>query len=47
MVQWLRHCTSTAEGVGSISAWGTKVPHAVQHDPNRKKEKNVATTTEF
>ena len=35
----LRHCASTAEGVGLISGWGTKVPHAVQHDQNRKKKK--------
>ena len=39
VVQWLRHCTSTAEGVGSISGWGTKVPRVVQHDQNRKKKK--------
>ena len=28
-VQWLGLCTSTAEGTGSIPAWGTMIPHAV------------------
>ena len=39
MVQWLRHCVTTAERVGSIPGWEIKVPHAVQHDQNRKKRK--------
>ena len=29
MVQWLRLGTSTAGSVGSISGWGTKIPHAL------------------
>ena len=28
MVQWLRLCTYTARGIGSISGQGTKIPHA-------------------
>ena len=27
-VQWLRLCISTAGDTGSISGWGTKIPHA-------------------
>ena len=39
-VQWLRLCSSTAEGVGMIPGQGTKVPHAVQHgQKEREKEK--------
>ena len=26
VVQWLKLCTSNAEGVGSIPGWGTKIP---------------------
>ena len=37
MVQGLRFHTSTAEGVSSISGWGTQIPHAVQ----KKKKKNL------
>ena len=28
VVQWLRLCTSTAGGMGSIPGWGTKIPQA-------------------
>ena len=35
-VQWLRLCTSTAGGMGSIPAQGTKIPHAVQHSQINK-----------
>ena len=27
MVQWLRLCTSIAEGTCSVPVWGTKFPH--------------------
>ena len=27
VVQWLRFCTPNAEGMGSISGWGTKILH--------------------
>ena len=30
MVQWLRLCTSHAEGAGLIPGQGTKIPHAAQ-----------------
>ena len=28
VVQWLRLCTSTARGMGSIPGWGAKILHA-------------------
>ena len=37
VVQWLRLCTSTAEGTVSIPGWGTKIPHAMQHRAPEKK----------
>lgn len=43
-VQWLRLCSSTAEGVGMIPGQGTKVPHAVQ--PAKKREKKEATISD-
>ena len=30
MIQWLRLCTSTAGGAGSIPGWGVKIPLAAQ-----------------
>ena len=39
-VQWLRLCTSTAGGTGSIPGQRTKIPHAMQC--NQKKKKKVA-----
>ena len=36
MVQWLRHHTSTARGIGSIPGQRTKIPHGMA----KKKEKN-------
>ena len=36
-VQWLRLCTSTAGAIGSIPGQGTKIPHAVQRRPKKKK----------
>ena len=36
-VQWLRLCTSTAGGTGSIPGQGTKIPHAPR--PKKKKKK--------
>ena len=38
MVQWLGLSALTAEGLGSIPGWGTKMPQAVQ--PKKKKERN-------
>ena len=34
-VQWLRLCTSSAGGEGSIPGYGTKIPHAVQHSQKK------------
>lgn len=36
VVQWLGLYTSTAEGVGSIPGWGTKIPCAVGGQKKRK-----------
>ena len=36
--QWLRHCSSSVGGMGSIPDWGTKTPQAMRHSQkNRKK----------
>ena len=37
VVQWLRLCASTAEGVGSIPGWGSSTCHVVR--PKKKKER--------
>ena len=37
MVQWLRLCTSTAGGTGSIPSWETKIPHAVRPKKEKKR----------
>ena len=37
VVQWLRLCASPIGVAGSIPGQGTKIPHAVQHGPKRKK----------
>ena len=39
MVQWLRLCAFTAEGIGSNPGQETKIPHAAKHDPKKKKIK--------
>ena len=31
MVYWLRVCTSSAGGEGSVPGWGKKIPHAMQY----------------
>ena len=38
MVQWLRLCASSAEGVGLITGQGTRIPHATGHDQKGKKK---------
>ena len=38
VVQWLGLYASTAEGMGSIPGWGTKIPHAA--GPKGKKQTN-------
>ena len=35
-VQWLGLCTFTADGVGSIPGWGTKIPPATGHGQKKK-----------
>ena len=40
VVQWLRLSASTAEGMGSIPGWGTKIPCAVGYGQKKKKKKN-------
>ena len=44
-VQWLRCCTSTAEAMGSIAGWGTKIPHATWHSQKKKKRWAVISWT--
>ena len=39
MVQWLRHCASTAEGMGPILGGGTKIPYAQRC--NKQKEGKI------
>jgi len=34
VVQWVRLCKSTAEGMGSIPGQGTKIPHVVRCSPS-------------
>ena len=36
-VQWLKLCTLTVEGLGSIPSQGTKIPQAMQCDQERDK----------
>ena len=40
VLSWLRLCTSTAGGTGSVLGQGTKIPNATRHN-NRKKKKKV------
>ena len=39
MAQWLSLCSSTAKGVNSIPGWGTKILHAEQCGPQKRKKK--------
>ena len=38
VVQWLRLCSSTSGGLGSIPGQGTKISHATWHGQKKKKE---------
>ena len=38
VVQWLRLCTFSAGGQGSIPFWGTKISHATQLKHKKKRE---------
>ena len=44
MVQWLRFCTLTAKGLGSIPGQGTKIPQAVWPKTRKKKKKKKKKT---
>ena len=39
VVQWLRLCTSTPEGAGSIPGWGMEIPRGVAKKKKKKKKK--------
>ena len=39
VVQWLRLCSSTSGGLGSIPGQGTKISHATWHGQKKKKRK--------
>ena len=41
MVQWLGLHALIAKGVGSIPAWGTKIPQVLWHSQKKKKERKV------
>ena len=38
VAQWLGLCAFIAEGPGSISDWGTKIPQAAWHSQKKKKK---------
>ena len=42
-IQWLGLCTSTAVDMGLIPGRGTKILHAKQPWPKKKKKKNLKT----
>ena len=42
VVQWLKRHASDAEGMSSISGWGTKITHAAQHGHKTHKNKTRA-----
>ena len=41
MVQWLRLHSPNAGGTGLIPGWGTKIKHAIQHGPKKKKDGGI------
>ena len=38
-VQWLKLCTSTAQDMGLIPGWGTKIPQGRWQGQKKKKDK--------
>ena len=44
-VQWLRFRASNAEGTGSITGWGPKIPHAARRDQKLRKKKKKKEKT--
>ena len=47
VVQWLRLGASNAGGMGSIPAWGTKIPHAMQCSQKNKQKKKTKLNLEL
>ena len=43
-VQWLGLCAFTAEGTGSITGWGTKIPQAARCSQKKKERKKNPQT---
>ena len=41
LVQWLGLLAFTAEGLGSIPSWGTKIPQAMRHGQRKKRRENL------
>ena len=39
VIQWLRLLTPIAGGMGSIPSWGTRISHAAQAQPKKKKKR--------
>ena len=47
VVQWLRLCSYNVGGEGSIPDWGIKIPCAVQHGQEKKKQKRKHGPLDF
>ena len=43
VVQWLELQTFTAEGVGSVPGWGTKIPQAMQCSQKKSSQRKLGT----
>ena len=44
VVQWLRLCSSTSGGLGSIPGQGTKISHATWHGQKKKRGRQSVIT---
>ena len=44
LVQWLGPLAFTAEGLGSIPSWGTKIPQAMRHGQRKKGRENLLSS---
>ena len=47
VVQWLRLCSSTSGGLGSIPGLGTNIWHATWHGPKKKKKKRKTSVITY
>ena len=47
MVQGFRFCAPTAEDLGSILGWETKIPHALWRGQKLRKKKKIAQEKEL